>query len=112
MAVVYNSVAGTATFTGATTTSFGLTLPGTPTDGDLLVCQLGLQSNTSQVTISFSTGSWVAVGTAISALSTSGTMAAVYYRRWHTGDPTTWTVTLGANRLVAASVRAYGGVHG
>ena len=110
MAVVYNTDAGTGSFTGTTTTTFGLTLPGTPANGDVLLCALSLQSNTTQVTVAFSTGSWLLLGNAVSALSTSGTMTAVYVRRWATGDPITWTVTLGANRLVAASVRAYTGV--
>ena len=48
MAITYNATAGTATFTSAgAVPRRRLTLPGTPTDGDLLVCWLAWQCSTT-----------------------------------------------------------------
>lgn len=112
MPITYNATAGTGTYTsaGATVTTIPLTLPGTPTDGDLLILATGTILGTG-ATITLP-AKVVPFQTQVSS-STSSTLSAaagLYYRRWRTGDPLTYTITSSVAKVCSGVILALSGV--
>jgi hypothetical protein len=111
MAIAYNTTAGTGTFTsGATATSIPMTLPGSPTNGDVLVAGLAWANSSSPPVMTPPAG-WTAFATPVqSAAATTATVVGMWFKVWATGDPLTYTWTLSSGRLTAGYLRAYSGV--
>lgn len=111
MAIAYNTTAGTGTFTnGVAQTAVAMTLPGSPTDGDVLVAGIAWQNSTSPPTMTAPAGWTAFLAPAQSAAATAGTVVGMWFKKWATGDPLVYTWTLSTSRLVAGYLRAYTGV--
>jgi hypothetical protein len=102
MAIVIHTTASdiarvTDTAVGSNTT-IGINKPTNVVDGDLMILKVSSNNTLNPSSISIS-GDWTSINNNFNVNGSTSCHTGYYWKIWHTGDPTSWTATIGASTL-------------
>lgn len=80
-----------------TNTTMAINKPTNVGNGDLMVLKITCNAILNPNTLSITPDTWTLIGSNFSGNGNSVLHTAYFCKEWHTGDPTTWTATIGSD---------------